>query len=542
MKTPGTPGLMWNCLRCRLPPTCDLSRNHPDYLCVDHTAIPVSLIESELKVGDYGRVPQGGDMFKPEGNIFQFGSGLGLDCVEVDTRSIHRPKLGTVQSIASLILWHPKCEIAHELPLYGITGWLLPANQQVVSLLEALCFHIAGKLLVTAVIHRSDRRPPLPRLDTTLTPSGISYLDKWVRVETATPLCSVTMPPTWSRRGLEGEPMTPLQKIIDSFSVLVGWADKLDEPMHSRESTAVETSVEFFVDIFCGGDIRNFIGEIVFFRELLRIMEKETHTEPDTGTDNGRYPTQDVSGRSEATVIPHVLRINALVAFLAEIDDKTFDLQLTPEFDVRVGSDCTGWMTLWKNGFGWRSAPFAAQVLRLIAKAYMQTELYEGTENLRSQNAKFDRREFLSDVEKIKEWREMVIATNDEHERRTLVEDTVGKIVDRYLNDEVVEDDNAVAYDETMNESISRFNRLWEVGRLFSDATDYIPDGNSLQRIMDDARDEISKHQLLLRARAALASLSNEAGQTLKRKRGSSVSAEPPTHPCNVAHIRVERG
>ncbi|KAI6002545.1 hypothetical protein EDC04DRAFT_2644460 [Pisolithus marmoratus] len=40
----------------------------------------------------------------------------------------------------------------------------------------------------------------------------------------------------------------------------------------------------------------------------------------------------------------------------------------------------------------------------------------------------FCRHKFLSEVKQIKEWREMVIGTNDEHERRTLVEDTVGKV------------------------------------------------------------------------------------------------------------------
>ncbi|KAI5981755.1 hypothetical protein EDC04DRAFT_2847723, partial [Pisolithus marmoratus] len=166
------------------------------------------------------------------------------------------------------------------------------------------------------------------------------------------------------------------------------------------------------------------------------------------------------------------------------------------------------------------------------------------------------RREFPSEVEQIKKWREMLIATNDEHERRTLVEDTAGKIllacwrevesevvrvlrevVDRYITDEVVEDDVHENEAKKEGEQMRRSRRLWEIGSVFSHAIDYIPSDNPnpLQRIIDDAMGGISKHQLLLSERAALASLSNEVGHALKGKRGTSVPAEPPT-PVRVRH------
>ncbi|KAI6014929.1 hypothetical protein EDC04DRAFT_2753469, partial [Pisolithus marmoratus] len=150
------------------------------------------------------------------------------------------------------------------------------------------------------------------------------------------------------------------------------------------------------------------------------------------------------------------------------------------------------------------------------------------------------RHEFLSEVEQIKKWREMLIATNDEHERRTLVEDTAGKIllacwrevkseivqvlrevVDRYITDEVAEDDG-VHENEAMKEDerIHRSARLWKIGSVFRLAIHCIPSDNPnpLQRIIDDAMDGISKHQLLLSERAALSSPSNEAGHALRRK------------------------
>ncbi|KAI5981752.1 hypothetical protein EDC04DRAFT_1938239 [Pisolithus marmoratus] len=133
----------------------------------------------------------------------------------------------------------------------------------------------------------------------------------------------------------------------------------------------------------------------------------------------------------------------------------------------------------------------------------------------------------------------MLIGTNDEHERRTLVEDTVGKIllacwhgvkseivgvlrgvIDQYINDEPVEPKREY-----------RFDQLLRIGWAFREAIDHIQDRslNPLRRIMDDAELRVSKHQLLLTERAELASQSNEARHTLKRKRETSVSAEPPS-------------
>ncbi|KAI6019179.1 hypothetical protein EDC04DRAFT_430481 [Pisolithus marmoratus] len=277
-------------------------------------------------------------------------------------------------------------------------------------------------------------------------------------------------------------------------------------------------------------------------------MGIENYSELDTGMDKGGCPTRDIAGSGEVTEMVQAQRINALAMFLAEIDDGTFDLQLSPEFDVQVGSKHIGWTTLWKNRSGWRSAPLVIEVLVVIVTEYKR----QGR-----QDTKFDRCEFLSEVEQIKKWREMLIGTNDEHERRTLLEDTVGKIllacwhgvaseimqvlrkvVDRYIANEVVEDGNDMHGDKAMKDGrMHRSNQLFHIGLVLSQTSDYIPCDypNPLQRIMDDARDGISKHQLLLGEQAALASLSNEAGHTLKRKQGASVSAEPPT-PVRVKH------
>ncbi|KAI6019177.1 hypothetical protein EDC04DRAFT_2738583 [Pisolithus marmoratus] len=128
----------------------------------------------------------------------------------------------------------------------------------------------------------------------------------------------------------------------------------------------------------------------------------------------------------------------------------------------------------------------------------------------------------------------MLIATNDEHERRTLVEDTVGKIlsacwrgvaceimqvlrevVNRYVNDERVDKPKVPA------------RQLSLIGLIFGRVIDHIPGDNPLQRIMDDAVDGVSKHQLLLGERVELAALSSEARHTLKRKRATRCLRSP---------------
>ncbi|KAI6039094.1 hypothetical protein EDC04DRAFT_2687990 [Pisolithus marmoratus] len=132
----------------------------------------------------------------------------------------------------------------------------------------------------------------------------------------------------------------------------------------------------------------------------------------------------------------------------------------------------------------------------------------------------------------------MLIATKDEHERRTLIEDIVGKIllacwrgvaseimqvltavVDRYINDGAVE----------WRLWATRATRLSNFAWFINGVIDYIPGdySNPLQRIMNDASHGVSKHQLLLIKRAELASQSNEARLTLKRKRGTSVCGTP---------------
>ncbi|KAI6038745.1 hypothetical protein EDC04DRAFT_2895978 [Pisolithus marmoratus] len=293
------PGLMWNCLRGKLPQTRHLSENYEDLL--------FSLIESELKLGDYGHVPQDGDTFKPEGNIAEFTTGFGLDPIEDDIGGKYRPTLGAVKKTVGL----------------------------------------------------------------------------------------------------------------DNFSVLVGWVDKRDEPKYLKEPVTAEAAVEFFVDLFAGSHLCNFIGNTVFFSELPRIMELENYTEFDTGTKKGRYPTEDVPGGREVNVTRQARRTNALVASLTQMNGGTFDLQLSPKFDVQVGCKRIGWMTLWIKQMGYRSTPFAEKVANLIATAYGPCQC---------QDTKFDRLNFLSEVDQIKKWREMLIATNDEHERWSLVNDIVGKV------------------------------------------------------------------------------------------------------------------
>ncbi|KAI6041027.1 heterokaryon incompatibility protein-domain-containing protein [Pisolithus marmoratus] len=182
-----------------------LSENYP--------AIPFSLIESELRPGDYGRVPQGRHNFEPEGNIIEFATCLGLGPFE-DDRGIRLPELESVQPWRSLLLSVPGHGNSHHLDMYDGTGWTLQANQQVVLLLKALSSHLAGRLLVTTVIRYSDPLDLRPRLYSTFAPRNRLDLDAWEPLLRFPPLCLVAMPLTWHHIDIDWEFMTMLLKII----------------------------------------------------------------------------------------------------------------------------------------------------------------------------------------------------------------------------------------------------------------------------------------------------------------------------------------
>ncbi|KAI6019188.1 heterokaryon incompatibility protein-domain-containing protein [Pisolithus marmoratus] len=73
VETPHMPGLMWNCPLHKLPQIPDMPR---------------SLVGSELLPDDYGRVQEGGDELRPEGNVFELVAGLGLDPIEASAASL----------------------------------------------------------------------------------------------------------------------------------------------------------------------------------------------------------------------------------------------------------------------------------------------------------------------------------------------------------------------------------------------------------------------------------------------------------------------
>ncbi|KAI6041064.1 heterokaryon incompatibility protein-domain-containing protein [Pisolithus marmoratus] len=206
VETPRTPGMMWNRFRGKLPQTGDFSENH--------RSIPLSLMESELQPGDYGHFPHDGDKFKPEGNIIEFATRVGLDPIQDGICDIHPPGLATVVSTLSLTCERPEHSIFSRLDLYDVTSWSFPANQQVVSLLKTLSSRLSGRLLVTTVIRCSDRCHLRPRLRSASTPSGTLDPDAWKILDTPTPLCSVMMPLAWRQVDSDRELMTMLLKII----------------------------------------------------------------------------------------------------------------------------------------------------------------------------------------------------------------------------------------------------------------------------------------------------------------------------------------
>ncbi|KAI6039091.1 hypothetical protein EDC04DRAFT_1801711 [Pisolithus marmoratus] len=172
----------------------------------------------------------------------------------------------------------------------------------------------------------------------------------------------------------------------------------------------VRTATNFFMDIFVVNNFRNFVGEMVFPSELPQILQMENHTKLSTEMNKG----------IEVTVMVPMQRIDPLVTFLKITEDGTFNLQLSSEYDLLVGSKSVGWTKLWENGSR-RTPSFIAEVLKLISDVYILPS--------KCQDIKLDRQQFLFEVEEIKKLKELRSKTDDEDEKRTLLEDTVGKIL-----------------------------------------------------------------------------------------------------------------
>lgn len=488
--TPEVSGLMWDysigscCAYC-------------DFLFDSHSA-RLLLAKSEMKLGDYGRFSYNGEEFEQQGNIFDLAEKLGIDVPIVPMKSGIRHKDKRPVGMGPLIARpqrddncrHPYLSLA----LYDAVGWSLSVTQQFVSFLNTLSFRLSDATLVTTIIQCSECYYDTQDSFPTESKDDAQDPKTWRKFDTNTPLCELMTPMSWRQVSFSTELLETLRNIQRYFSVLVGWEDKLDEPMDSSESVDPKATAEFWTDIFGGGNFKNFIGEMAFFDELPSIFKAEVSDESHLETDS------DIGALSKASKTEREQRIEGLVTFLTQIDD--------PELDSDPEHFAFDRTELWGKAIELMSAPFATEFLQAIAATYQGWKL-----GSRRRGVEFDRHEILCKVEEIKLLYEVLAGADDENERRTLREDVTGKILltcwggiaieikqiveevaDRFVNDEAVDQDVQMA----------RAHRISNIGKIFMEAVGYVPDDglDSLRRMMHDAADGVSKYQLLLAERA----------------------------------------
>ncbi|KAI5992318.1 hypothetical protein F5J12DRAFT_860559 [Pisolithus orientalis] len=203
---------------------------------------------------------------------------------------------------------------------------------------------------------------------------------------------------------------------------------------------------------------------------------------------------------STSTVVPWKLRIQALVNFLMQFDDRRVRFNLGTDSDSKFSNHpslCH--MKLWEKATELRLAPFSAEILQVIATTY--SDWKPGSCRL---GTKFDRQKFLSGVEQVWTLRKTLDRTINDFERQALVEDIAGKILLicwHGVTSEIVQVLREVAdqYVKQGKQKVSTF------GRVFREVTNYVPDHgpvSPLQQMMNDAAHGISKHQLSLNKQA----------------------------------------
>lgn len=534
----GVPGLMRRFISYK---------SHQAYnLSVNSFPMDLVLVESETKVGDYGCIPHDGDLFKPEGNISEFAPDLAIDPVKNFVSGMHTRWMQENLCIASPFQ-QSRCSY-HRLALYDATGWSLPVNQQLVSLLKELSFHLAGKLLVTTIIKCSECHI----LGADFKSGDVLGPETWQKFGTSTPLCSLMMPMSWHQVDPDEGVMDMFLNIIHNFSVLAGWTDEEDEV-----TVSCEGAVKFFLGIFGGCNFNDFVGEIAFFNELPLMMEPKSKScnEPCTKTGNAS-PTQGMSEDREVMVVTQKWCIGTLVPYLPQeiyqwqcrvwevvpccnmhvhtckiVGRMCMSRSLCPSGSASPRQDISedrevmvdmqeeqhigilikhltefaaDTRTLENKIITLVSAPFAAVFLQIISTIYEKWE-----PSSCGLDTKFDRCNFLSVVEEIKMLQKTLSGTNEDHLRHAMVEDIAGKIllicwhgvtseitqvlrkvIDCYVNGATVE----------QHMQTSRANNVHKVGMVLRNVINYTPDDGQgpLERVIGDAAEGTSKYQLLL--------------------------------------------
>ncbi|KAI5985095.1 hypothetical protein EDD15DRAFT_2304586 [Pisolithus albus] len=261
---------------------------HPYQLRLDGWEVRLGgCSDQSITLGDYGDYSNGS--FVRTGNIFEDAETLGIDLGD----SAYCPVVHRVFNIGYRVIlpvaipngYTVATHDMHEtLLLYQPKGFSLPANDHLVLLLKALSTRALGKHLVITVIRCSDFRTLDYDRDQRDEMVGFvhSYTDdnnteqKDSRDEPGilTPLCIIASPQVW-RRG----PAASVQKkeqfknIREHFYTLVNTNRPRTQGPQKSASRHKKRAIAFFSDMFGLSNLKNYVGEIMFFERLSRVME-----------------------------------------------------------------------------------------------------------------------------------------------------------------------------------------------------------------------------------------------------------------------------
>ncbi|KAI6044898.1 hypothetical protein EDC04DRAFT_2640530 [Pisolithus marmoratus] len=378
---------------------------------------------------------------------------------------------------------------SRQLALYQPTGLSLPNNEHTVLLLKALSTHLAGKRLVVTVIKCAEFYvvDHMGRRQEQNSDLGSSGGNCSAEPGGFTPLCTIASPETWRREQGCAQRREQFRNIRERFYALVN----LDRLM-------MDEAIRFFSDTFGCEYLKNYVGEITFFKSLPSMLGPELNSDTAVGM-IVKGSGNDLPARPPRFSFSHLAMARDLFK-----GKHRFNAAQEPRFQVvlpRLRMRCQALRYS-------ISQTLSVGLLELISTAYNEADQDYGRSSRRTDQARNHgnhnkKTSTRCMVQEIKDLQEKLDATDDEDEQRALEEDVTGKILwlcwcgmrseVELLLPQIV--------DYIRNEG--GVEGLLEIGGII-EATHSQPndDQTHLRRIMADAGAGTSKYQLLLAAQA----------------------------------------
>lgn len=411
------------------------------------------------------------------------------------------------------------------LVLHRAKGISLPTNKHIALLLKAFSTRLSGKHLVTTLIQCSDIYSVdrdgnrIDSGDDVLPDSGMHAAEPGI----LTPFCAIASPQVWRREPPCVRRRAQLRNIRKHFYALVNIHQLTGHGLCGKLATRrkKDRAVKFFSNMFGLKYLRNYIGEITFLARLPCVMNAD--------------PPSDISSvcaTEEDGLLPHSLtpsRANWATRYnLLWGDQQSNAVQLDARHKIVLPLLHTRCQILRTRHVTSHRYAVESQKLKRELKSIMQTlgadllecimttfddVAYEHEHGGTAVPVDIDYDKQLdtpSVVQEIAALQVELDALEDEDEQRVLEEDIIGKILWLCWCGICAEADELLpkVVDYLRREGntegpLEVHGITWFRIRVCEPSTEPGDDQAHLRRIMLDAGAHISKHRLLLAARAA---------------------------------------